>query len=79
MPKPVIEIQEVTSTEGYRVKQGVVVVVVWLVFSFLEIGFRCPGTHSEDQAGLELRNPPASVSQVLRLKACTTTSRVKQF
>jgi hypothetical protein len=27
----------------------------------------CPGTHSEDQAGLELRNPPASASQVLRL------------
>jgi hypothetical protein len=30
----------------------------------------CPGTHSVDQAGLELRNPPASVSQVLGLKAC---------
>jgi hypothetical protein len=25
----------------------------------------CPGTHSGDQAGLELRNPPASASQVL--------------
>ncbi|GAB1294189.1 Dihydrolipoyllysine-residue acetyltransferase component of pyruvate dehydrogenase complex, mitochondrial [Apodemus speciosus] len=25
----------------------------------------CPGTHSLDQAGLELRNPPASASQVL--------------
>jgi hypothetical protein len=25
----------------------------------------CPGTHFVDQAGLELRNPPASVSQVL--------------
>jgi hypothetical protein len=24
----------------------------------------CPGTHSVDQAGLELRNPPASASQV---------------
>jgi hypothetical protein len=31
----------------------------------------CPGTHSVDQAGLELRNPPASASQVLGLKACT--------
>jgi hypothetical protein len=31
-----------------------------------------PGTHSVDQAGLELRNPPASASQVLGLKACTT-------
>ncbi|GAB1293583.1 Enkurin domain-containing protein 1 [Apodemus speciosus] len=34
----------------------------------------CPGTHSVDQAGLELRNPPASASQVLGLKACTTTT-----
>jgi hypothetical protein len=31
-----------------------------------------PGTHFEDQAGLELRNPPASASQVLGLKACAT-------
>jgi hypothetical protein len=28
----------------------------------------CPGTHSVAQAGLELRNPPASASQVLGLK-----------
>jgi hypothetical protein len=33
----------------------------------------CPGTHFVDQAGLELRNLPASASQVLGLKACTTT------
>jgi hypothetical protein len=33
----------------------------------------CPGTHSVDQAGLELRNSPASASQVLGLKACATT------
>jgi hypothetical protein len=32
----------------------------------------CPRTHSVDQAGLELRNPPASASQVLGLKACAT-------
>jgi hypothetical protein len=32
----------------------------------------CPETHFVDQAGLELRNPPASASQVLRLKACAT-------
>jgi hypothetical protein len=31
-----------------------------------------PGTHSVDQAGLELRNLPASASQVLGLKACAT-------
>jgi hypothetical protein len=34
----------------------------------------CPGTHSVEQAGLELRNLPASASQVLELKACTTTA-----
>jgi hypothetical protein len=32
-----------------------------------------PGTHSVDQAGLELRNPPASASRVLGLKVCATT------
>jgi hypothetical protein len=36
-----------------------------------------PGTHSVDQAGLELRNPPASASQVLGLKACATTAQQK--
>jgi hypothetical protein len=35
----------------------------------------CPVTHFVDQAGLELRNPPASASasQVLGSKACDTT------
>jgi hypothetical protein len=46
------------------------------LFWFFETGFLCspgcPGTHSVDQAGLELRNPPASASQVLGLKACAT-------
>ena len=36
----------------------------------------CPGTHSVDQPGLELRNLPASASQVLGLKACATTARL---
>jgi hypothetical protein len=36
----------------------------------------CPGTHYVDQAGLQLRNPPASASQVLGLKACATTARL---
>jgi hypothetical protein len=35
----------------------------------------CPGTHFVDQVGLELRNPLASASQVLGLKACATTVR----
>ena len=38
----------------------------------------CPGAHSVDQAGLELRNPPTSSSQVLGLKACATTARLKR-
>jgi hypothetical protein len=29
-------------------------------------------THSVDQAGLDLRDPPASTSRVLGIKACTT-------
>jgi hypothetical protein len=39
----------------------------------------CPGTHSVDQAGLKLRNPPASASQVLGLKACATTAQLYTF
>jgi hypothetical protein len=37
----------------------------------------CSGTHSVDQAGLELSNLPASAPQVLGLKACTTTAHLK--
>jgi hypothetical protein len=44
-------------------------------FWFFKTGFLyspgCPGTHFVDQAGL--RNPPASASRVLGLKACATT------
>jgi hypothetical protein len=36
----------------------------------------CPGIHFVDQAGLELRNPPASASRVLGLKVCATTARL---
>jgi hypothetical protein len=35
----------------------------------------CSGTLSVDQAGFELRNLPASASQMLGLKTCTTTAR----
>jgi hypothetical protein len=55
----------------------------WLLFFFFFLlVFRdrvslcspgCPETHSVDQAGLELRNPFASASRVLGLKACATT------
>ena len=33
-----------------------------------------PRTHSVDQAGFELRDPPGSTSRVLGLKACATTA-----
>jgi hypothetical protein len=39
----------------------------------------CPGTHFIDQAGLKLRNPPASASQVLELKMCATTTWRKTY
>jgi hypothetical protein len=35
----------------------------------------CPGTQFVDQAGLKLRNPPASASQMLGLKVCATTAQ----
>ena len=34
--------------------------------------YPCPGIYSVDQAGLQLRNLPASAFQVLGLKACST-------
>jgi hypothetical protein len=37
----------------------------------------CLGTYSVDQAVLELRNPPASASQVLELKVCTSIAPSK--
>ena len=39
----------------------------------------CPRTHSVNLAGLELRNLPASASQVLGLKACATTTRLRKL
>ena len=54
--------------------------VLFFVFCFLFFPDRvslcnpcCPGTHSVDQAGIELRNVTASATQVLGLKACATT------
>jgi hypothetical protein len=45
-----------------------------LFFVFCIIRDRVSGTHSVDQVGLEFRNPPASASQVLGLKAWATTA-----
>jgi hypothetical protein len=47
--------------------------VCFVLFCFvLEAGFLCVAL-----AVLKLRNPPASASQVLGLKACATTARLK--
>ena len=35
----------------------------------------CPEIHFVDQAGLKFRDPPASVSRVLELKACGPTAQ----
>jgi hypothetical protein len=43
-------------------------------FFFLETGFLCVAL-----AVLKLRNPPASASQVLGLKACATTAQLKHI
>jgi hypothetical protein len=46
---------------------------------FFETGFLCIALavlDFVDHAGLELRNPPAFASQVLGLKACTTTAQL---
>ena len=45
--------------------------VGWLVFRD-RISLYSLGTHPVDQVGLKLRNPPASASRVLGLKACAT-------
>lgn len=44
------------------------------VLLFFEIWFLCPGTCSAEQANLEYRDPPVSISRMLGLKACTTTA-----
>jgi hypothetical protein len=69
-------------TQGSTAKSTSCLPLFFFFFFFLVFQDRvslcspgCPGTHSVDQAGLELRNPPASASQVLGLKACTTTAR----
>jgi hypothetical protein len=65
--------------------KGKFFVCLFFFFCFLFLFFEtvslyssgCPGTHFVDQAGLELRNSPASASPVLGLKACTTTPSLK--
>lgn len=42
---------------------------------FFETGFLCVALVILDQTSLELRDLPASASQVLELKACATTTQ----
>ena len=77
MPRMVDQLYRV----GYLFFFVVVVVVLFVCSCFFRDRVSlcspgCPGTHFVDQAGLELRNLPASASQVLGLKACATTPSV---
>jgi hypothetical protein len=62
--------------------------VLFLLFDFWFLVFEdrvslgspgCPGIYSVDQAGLELRDPCASASQVLGLKMCATIAQPVSF
>jgi hypothetical protein len=70
------------SSRFILIKNSLNLFCIWNNINFFFLVFQdrvslyspgCPGTHFVDQVGLELRNPPASASQVLGLKACTTT------
>ena len=60
------------ATLGQIVLGSSVCLFVLFCFSW-QAFFGCPGTHYVDLAGLKLRDPPASASGVLGLKAGTTT------
>jgi hypothetical protein len=66
---------------GEGQSEGGMVVLFYFYFwqGIFETGFLCVALavleDSVDQASLELRNPPASASQVLGLKACATTAQ----
>jgi hypothetical protein len=71
LPQPVCTRYIKTSKGNSRKESGIlgggrVVVGVRDRVSLCSPG--CPGTHSVDQAGLKLRNPSPSASQVLGLK-----------
>ena len=72
--KRVSDSYETGVIHGYKLPCSFVFLFCFLFFqdrvSLCSPG--CPGTHFVDQCGLKLRNLPASASQVLGLKACTT-------
>jgi hypothetical protein len=70
-----------TCIHAHIFKWSYTIRVMMLLFLFFVLFFwdrvslcssGCPRTHFVEQAGLELRNPPASASQVLGLKVCAT-------
>ena len=63
-----------TEQAAYSAPFLFVVVVVFVVSRQCLCNSGYPRTHPVDQASLELQDPPAPASRVLRLKVCTTTS-----
>jgi hypothetical protein len=69
------------SKANYCVTHVIAILNIWAFFFFFlvcpdSVSLYSPGcleTHFVDQAGLDLRNPPASASRMLGLKACATT------
>ena len=81
-----LDTSRVQLGEPVRVLGFFGLVFVWLIDCLFVFRDRislcspgCPGTNSVDQAGLKLRNLPASVSQVVGLTACATTARLLLF
>jgi hypothetical protein len=72
---------EAENSLGCRKSNSQEIIAVLFIFSPRDrvslCSSGCPGTHCVNQAGLELRNLPASASQVLGLKACATTARLE--
>ncbi|GAB1299239.1 G-protein coupled receptor-associated protein LMBRD2 [Apodemus speciosus] len=58
--------------DGFYIYYPMLVVILCIATYFSP---SCPGTHSVDQAGLKLRNPPASAYQVLGLQAVSLGTR----
>jgi hypothetical protein len=68
---------------GTKLGRAANIVCLFVLFVCFDTGFLCvaPGclvTCSVDQAGLRLRDPPASASQKLGLKVCATTAGLQQ-
>ncbi|GAB1289533.1 Developmentally-regulated GTP-binding protein 1 [Apodemus speciosus] len=80
-----IDVVEGNSSVKWSLKRMVYIPCIYVLNKIDQISIEeldiiykagCPGTHSVDQTGLELRNPPASASQVLGLRVCVTTTRL---